>query len=153
MKKIITLSLIVCCVVILILLNSCAKDNTSPTNQSSSNNPASVAGFTWTANGSTVKADSGFCISQFNNIIAYKNGASVNIILSSLDVRTYSISLSTGNTLDYEDNLYHTFNATHGNVIISSNSNNKISGSFSASFSGSVVTNISGEFSNLPERQ
>jgi len=152
MKKIITLIVLVCFVASLFLINSCAKEEVNPVN-SSSNNPGAVWGFTWTAGGTTVKADSGFYFPQFTNIIAYKNGASVNIILSSLNVGTYSISSATGNTLDYEDNSYHTYSATHGSVAISSNASNKMSGSFSASFSGSVVTNISGEFSNLPERQ
>lgn len=133
-----------------VVVTSCKKDESSPEENPSS--PSSASGFTWTVNGSTVKADSGFFIPAFNNIVAYKNGSSVDIVLSSLSVGTYSISSATGNTLQYETSSTSQ-GASSGTVGISSrNASNQMTGSFSASFAGSTVTNISGQFIDLPGR-
>jgi len=110
---------------------SCNKDTHS--NDSSS--------FTWTHQNvfhSATSADA--YISQAglgvgpNQILAFVTTSGpnyrVSIRLSSLNPNSYAVSL-TSNKLDYVDDLGNNLAGAQGSVTISSNANNKLSGSFS----------------------
>ncbi len=137
----------------LFILNGCAKSETDPEKEI----PIGVANptddFKWTpANGSQVTADSSHYYSSFTTIFAFKSGNanSIEINLASLAVGTYSLSSVTGNALSYVKDAT-TYNASAGSVTISAHADNKIAGSFSCTFTGSL-TGLSGFFADVPAK-
>ncbi|MES2515541.1 MAG: hypothetical protein V4580_15405 [Bacteroidota bacterium] len=111
-----------------------------------------VSGFTFTPNGgSATVADSAFYYQQYNTIHAYKNGNAnhFEINLTSLAVATYSIG--SGNALTYVMGSTY-LGATGGQVNITANGSNKISGNFSTPLSGGSVTSVTGQFLDIPKK-
>ena len=129
---------------------SCAKEEVEPdpiTSQSKGN-------FNYSINGAALqKADSAVYYALNTTVYAYKNGTSTTfeINLSELIAGTYNISSATGNQFIYTTNAVE-YNFTGGNFIISSNTNNKLAGSFNCSLSGGTFTSATGNFSDLPRR-
>lgn len=105
--------------------------------------------FKWTWNGVTVTADSSFYIPGFNNIVAYKGQAYVDIVLSNLSVGTYSISNSTGNSLEFNTGM-QVLTANTGIVKITSNTGSRLSGTFNATLTGNEP--MSGQFKDIPKK-
>ncbi len=129
---------------------SCAKEEVEPdpiVSQSKGN-------FNYSINGAALqKADSAVYYALNTTVYAYKNGTSTTfeINLSELIAGTYNISSATGNQFIYTTNAVE-YNFTGGNFIISSNTNNKLAGSFNCSLSGGTFTSATGNFSDLPRR-
>ena len=129
---------------------SCAKEEVEPdpiTSQSKGN-------FNYSINGAALqKADSAVYYALNTTVYAYKNGTSTTfeINLSDLIAGTYNISSATGNQFIYTTNAVDYY-FTSGNFIISSNTNNKLAGSFNCSLSGGTITSATGNFSDLPRR-
>lgn len=129
---------------------SCAKEEVEPdpiTSQSKGN-------FNYSINGAALqKADSAVYYALNTTVYAYKNGASTTfeINLSDLTAGTYYISSATGNQFIYTTNSVDYYGAS-GNFIISSNTNNKLAGSFNCSLSGGTFSVATGNFSDLPRR-
>jgi hypothetical protein len=145
MKKIVIIS------TLMFNILSCNKDNPST-------DPWS---FNWTyqnAPHSATRADA--YISQAglglgpNQIVAAISSPSpsyrISIRLSSLSPNSYSVSL-TSNKFDYIDDSGNDLAGVQGNVTISSNANNKLSGSFSVNLinAASDTTAITGSFTNI----
>ena len=129
---------------------SCAKEEVEPdpiVSQSKGN-------FNYSINGAALqKADSAVYYALNTTVYAYKNGTSTTfeINLSELIAGTYNISSATGNQFIYSTNAVDYY-FTGGNFIISSNTNNKLAGSFNCSLSGGTFTSATGNFSDLPRR-
>ena len=129
---------------------SCAKEEVEPdpiVSQSKGN-------FNYSINGAALqKADSAVYYALNTTVYAYKNGTSTTfeINLSELIAGTYNISSATGNQFIYSTNAVDYY-FTNGNFIISSNTNNKLAGSFNCSLSGGTFTSATGSFSDLPRR-
>lgn len=129
---------------------SCAKEEVEPdpiVSQSKGN-------FNYSINGAALqKADSAVYYALNTTVYAYKNGTSTTfeINLSDLIAGTYNISSATGNQFIYSTNAVDYY-FTNGNFIISSNTNNKLAGSFNCSLSGGTFTSATGNFSDLPRR-
>lgn len=129
---------------------SCAKEEVEPdpiVSQSKGN-------FNYSINGAALqKADSAVYYALNTTVYAYKNGTSTTfeINLSELIAGTYNISSATGNQFIYSTNAVDYY-FTNGNFIISSNTNNKLAGSFNCSLSGGTFTSATGNFSDLPRR-
>jgi hypothetical protein len=129
---------------------SCTKEEVEPdpiTSQSKGN-------FNYSINGAALqKADSAVYYALNTTVYAYKNGTSTTfeINLDDLIAKTYYISSATGNEFKYTTNAVE-YNFTGGNFIISSNTNNKLAGSFNCSLSGGTFTSATGNFSDLPRR-
>lgn len=134
----------------MIFFISCAKEEVVPdpiTSQSKGN-------FNYSINGAALqKADSAVYYALNTTVYAYKNGTSTTfeINLSDLIAGTYNISSATGNQFIYTTNAVDYY-FTSGNFIISSNTNNKLAGSFNCSLSGGTFTSATGNFSDLPRR-
>lgn len=128
-------------------------------NKSNDSNDSST--FTWTHQNvfhSATSADA--YISQAglglgpNQILAFVTASGpnyrVSIRLSSLTPNTYAVSLSS-NKFDYIDDSGNNLAGAQGNVTISSNVNNKLSGSFSVKLinASSATTDLIGLFTNV----
>ena len=130
---------------------SCAKEEVEPdpiVSQSKGN-------FNYSINGAALqKADSAVYYALNTTVYAYKNGTSTTfeINLEDLTAGTYNIITSaTGNQFIYTTNAVDYY-FTSGNFIISSNTNNKLAGSFNCSLSSGTFTSATGNFSDLPRR-
>ncbi len=137
----------------LFILNGCAKSETDPEKEIQIGVANPTDDFKWTpTSGLQVTADSSHYYSSFTTIFAFKSGNanSVEINLASLAVGTYSISSVTGNALSYVKDAT-TYNASAGSVTISSHADNKIAGSFSCTFTGSLA-GLSGFFVDVPAK-
>ena len=129
---------------------SCAKEEVEPDPIASQ----SKGNFNYSINGAALqKADSAVYYALNTTVYAYKNGTSTTfeINLSDLIAGTYNISSATGNQFIYTTNAVDYY-FTGGNFIISSNTNNKLAGSFNCSLSGGTITSATGNFSDLPRR-
>ena len=132
------------------LFISCAKEEVEPDPIASQ----SKGSFNYSINGAALqKADSAVYYALNTTVYAYKNGTSTTfeINLSDLIAGTYNISSATGNQFIYTTNAVD-YDFTGGNFIISSNTNNKLAGSFNCSLSGGTFTSATGNFSDLPRR-
>ncbi len=141
----------ICCAVFAILY-SCKKDDPEPV-ETTNTTPASSGSFSWTVNGNTsFTSDSTRAYASYTSIYAYKGGASnsMEINLGSLAAGTYTISSATGNALTLIKNGT-SYSAGSGTVTLSS-SGSKLSGTLTAAFSGTVVTTVTGQFSDVPVR-
>ena len=130
---------------------SCAKEEVEPDPIASQ----SKGNFNYSINGAALqKADSAVYYALNTTVYAYKNGTSTTfeINLEDLIAGTYNIITSaTGNQFIYTTNAVDYY-FTSGNFIISSNTNNKLAGSFNCSLSGGTITRATGNFSDLPRR-
>lgn len=133
------------------LFTGCAKDDPQPDTEE----PVATQGsFSWTlSSGQTTTADSAHCYGSITTIYAFKNGnaTTVEAALSSLSEGSYSISAATGNSFVYSNGSV-TQNAVAGQLTISANAQNKVSGTFNLTLSGGPATSISGSFSDIPKR-
>lgn len=134
---------------------ACKKKSSDPepetTTTTTGGTPAS-SGFTWTPNGgSATVADSAFYYQQYNTIHAYKNGNAnhFEINLTALTVASYSIGSS--NALTYVMGTTY-LGATSGQVNITANANNKLSGNFNTPLSGGSITSVTGQFVDIPKK-
>jgi hypothetical protein len=134
------------------IFTACKKDDAKPDETPSINTTPPV--FNWRTNNTTnFSSDSTFCYQSFTTIFAFKNGLanSIEINLSSLATGTYTISSATGNQLTLvSSNITHT--ASSGNVNITTNANNKLSGTVNATFSSGTITVLTGTFTDIPKR-
>ncbi len=129
---------------------SCSKEELEPDPIDSQSN----GDFNYSINGAAFqKADSAVYFALNTTVYAYKNGASTSfeINLSALTPSTYYISSATGNQFIYTTNNVD-YSGSSGNFIISSNTNNKLAGTFSCALSGGTFTSATGNFSDLPRR-
>jgi hypothetical protein len=133
---------------------TCKKEAAPETEDPSNNGPVAAGSFSWKAgSGATVTADSAYYYSQFTTIYAFKNGLSnsLEVNLSALSAGSYSLSSATGNMLTFITNAT-TYTASSGSFNITGTANNKLTGNFTAAFSGGTLTSLSGEFDAIPHR-
>jgi hypothetical protein len=110
--------------------------------------------FNWQLNtGTSFSSDSTFCYTGFNDIYAFRNGLanSLEIKLSALTTGTYNISSANGIALTLTS-ANKTYTANSGKVIINASSSNKISGTVNATFNSTVVSSLSGNFTDVTKR-
>jgi hypothetical protein len=137
-----------------LLFIACKKEAEPETEEPVDNGPVAAGNLTWKAgSGATVTADSAYYYSQFTTIYAFKNGLShsLEVNLSALSAGSYSLSSATGNMLTFITNAT-TYTSSSGSFNITSTVNNKLTGNFTAAFSGGTLTSISGEFNAIPHR-
>jgi hypothetical protein len=113
---------------------------------------AGDAGFVWTINGTATPKNT--TVANYNimdtemNLFATPSGTVFEINLTGSTPGTYT--LGSGNALYYNFSTAENLtNPTAGSVIITSVADNKVSGTFTASGTGTGVTSISGTFSNI----
>lgn len=120
---------------------------TTPTPTAPTSN--STQGFFWSENGNATsqKAATAYFTAQYNTLIATNaSGTIVEINLTAGTAGTYTINSS--NALTYLPSG-NTLVATSGSVIISANTSNKMSGSFSVAFTGGSVSTLKGTFTDI----
>lgn len=131
-----------------ITISSCSKDDDS----SSSSTPIPLSdGFKWKENGGTTEktAASATFSTQYKTLIALDSaGATVfEINLNGTVPATYTIDAT--NVITYAG-VNPFFIVDTGNVIILTNANNKVSGTFQGTgISTSSITSVSGTFTNI----
>ncbi len=134
-----------------ITTSSCSDDDSS--NNGGGNN--NTVGFTWRENdpnGTVNQAASATFTNQFNTLLAKKADGSTlfEINLSGSSAAAYTLSSSGANMFTYTgENPF--FVAESGIVTISSNTNNKITGTYEAFRTGnSGLTRLYGTFTDVP---
>ncbi|MCC6372668.1 MAG: hypothetical protein IT236_16815 [Bacteroidia bacterium] len=144
----IAISLFAC----IVLFNSCKKDDPLPEENPVVNTTPPI--FNWKLNNITsLSSDSTFAYQNITTIFAYKGGNanSLEIELTALNTGTYSISSATGNAFTLvSGNVSH--KASSGSVIITTNANNKLSGTVSVAFSTGTITTLTGDFTDVTKR-
>ena len=147
------LKIIISLSALLLFFASCQKDEPEvKTDDPPVNNTPPI--FNWTLNtGTSFASDSTFCYNGFNDIYAFRNGLanSLEIKLSALTTGTYNISSANGIALTLTS-ANKTYTANSGKVIITSSSSNKISGNVNAAFNSTVVSSLTGDFTDVPKR-
>lgn len=155
MKKII-LNIATLLVVGSFVFTACKKKTSEPepTSATTTGGTPAVGGFTWTpSGGAATVADSAFYYQQYNTIHAYKNGSAnhFEINLTALTIASYSVTSSSGNALTYVMGTTY-LAATSGQINITANAGNKVSGNFSTPLSGGSITSVSGQFVDIPKK-
>lgn len=147
MKKV----LLLCMAVISIISTSSCSDDDSSNNGGGNNN---TAGFTWRENdpnGAVNQAAAATFNTQFNTLIATAaDGTTLfEINLSGSAAAAYTLSSSGANMFTYTgENPF--FVAEGGTVTITSNANNKITGTYEAFQTGNGLTRLYGTFTDVP---
>ena len=150
----------------IVLLGSFVFWSCSKSNDTSSQNI--VNSFTWIHGGNTYKATidtaflgAGYTITPFHIIAGFGTfplgfNRRIDFHLTSFAVGAYTIvpSPATVNTLQYIDDAGFNLEGISGNLTITGNSNNLLSGNFSLTLiNGSAVTSpMSGSFTNMSIR-
>ena len=116
--------------------------------------PVATDGFRWTdSSGATIQTvDNPYVNGSFNSIFAVRSGATIyEINLTSTAVGTYALGGASLNSLYYNSTgiLVTSFSPTSGNVEITANAANKLTGTFTATGTGGGVTTVSGSFTNI----
>ena len=142
----------------IIIITFFAVATTSCNNDNDDASPATPApttgdGFRWTDSSSSTEqtVNNPYASDTYNSIFATNTGGGTvfEINLTSIDVGTYSLTVS-GNALFYQSStMPSSFSPTSGSVIITTNANNKLSGTFTATGTGGGVTAVSGSFTNI----
>lgn len=141
---------IVCLLATSLLFISCKKDDPEPEEPVNTTPPV----FNWKVNNTTTySSDSTYCYPGFTDIYAYKNGTvnSVYIQLSTFSAGNYTISSGNGTSM----NLVvagKTYTPSAAQVTITSSTSDKLSGKVNASFTGTTVTSMTAEFTDIPKR-
>jgi hypothetical protein len=128
-----------------IMFVSCSKDD----KDSEEAPKTSSDGFTWKENGGpTVQIATATFSTQYKTIKAYSGTTLVfEINLSGTTPATYT--LNTNNVITYTK-VSPFFIPTSGNVIISSNANSKVSGTFQGTGTTTAgISSVSGTFTNI----
>lgn len=134
--------LLVAFITTMLLFSACKKDD----DKSSGVDQGFYYGENDTA--TLTKADSAYATNSFHTIIARKNNSTVVEINSNdLQVGTYAI-ISSQFSFTYIKNGI-TWNATSGTLKITKNDGSKLSGTFSASASGTIYV-VTGKFNDIP---
>lgn len=139
-------------IILSLLIVSCKKEPEQSCSTCPVGGSTESVGFTYTKNGgATNTADSAYFNPTTKIIIAYYHGMTNRVIIktSSTAPSIYNFT-TTANTLSYIEPL-GSYNATVGNINITGNANNKLSGSFVSNGGGSAST-ISGQFKNIPQK-
>lgn len=138
--------------VILVILSSCKKEpdqscgscpvggSTTPSN-----------GFSYVKNGgSATYADSAFYSATYKTITSYYHGIATRVNLKTTSQAPGTYTLTTpGNTISYTETSF-TYIASGGSIVITSNSNNKLSGNFVSNGTGGGIISLTGQFNNIP---
>lgn len=135
---------------ITLLTFSCSNDDDNSSKTPTNNGAA--AGFVWKINGATTSKNT--TVANYNlqgsamNLFATPSGTVFEINLTGSTPGTYT--LGGGNALYYNFSTTENLtNPTSGTVTITSFANNKVSGTFTATGTGTGVTSISGTFTNI----
>lgn len=144
MKKGIQILLILCAMVV----TSCSNDNEKNNNDTSPN----PSGFVWRENlvdAPLYNASSAYFTAAFNTLIAKdaNNVTLFEINLTGASPGTYVIDNSS--VFFSYTGVNPVYVATGGQVVITSNSNGKLSGTFEAFRSGTGLTRIYGSFTDV----
>ncbi len=129
---------------------SCSKNEDAPPTPTV---PLAGNGFRWTENGGATEqtVNNPYASNQYKTIFATNTGAGTvyEINLTSIAPATYDI-MASGNAFYYKSaSMSAAFVPTSGSVVITTNANNKLSGTFTATGSGGGVTSVSGSFTNI----
>jgi hypothetical protein len=139
---------------VLLFLNSCKKKEEHTCGTCSVGGAVEPTGFTYTKNGGAqITADSAFFYPASNTIISFYQGVTHRVIIktSSQATGSYSISTSASNKVFYYESV-GTYGATGGNVNITSNANNLLSGNFTTNGTGGGFISIGGQFKDIKKR-
>lgn len=112
--------------------------------------PLTSSGFTWTDNaGNSTIADSAYYVEQYKTIKAFKGGSQkiIEINLTAGTAGSYTIGVNNAFSYLTGQELYL---AITGSVIIASNANSKMSGTFTTAGTGASITTITGAFTDIP---
>ncbi len=119
--------------------------------------PTAASAFTWKFdNGTTTTANIHKAFTLSKTILATKGpnilSFDVSMSLSSFNANNYPITAGGANGLTYIDNSGNSYSATSGTINITSYGNNLISGSFTASVTGSAggPYPVTGSFTDTP---
>lgn len=139
-------------VIVLFALTSVSCSNDDDNQTSTPVNQLGSDGFTWTINGTTTSKTT--TTANYNlqgsamNLFATPSGTVFEINLTGSTPGTYA--LGNGNALYYNySSTENLISPTSGSVTITSIVNNKVSGTFTASGTGTGVTSLSGSFTNI----
>lgn len=131
-----------------LFISSCSKND----DETATPTPVAENGFVWTINGTTTSKNT--TVANYNlqgsamNLFATPSGTVFEINLTGSVPGTYA--LGGGNALYYNFSATENLtNPTSGSVTITSFANNKASGTFTATGTGTGVTLISGTFTNI----
>ena len=137
-------------VVLTLVFISCSKDDDNQLQTPL--NPVATNGFVWSINGETATKNT--TVANYNlqgtamNLFATPSGTVFEINLTGSTTGTYA--LGNGNALYYNFSATENLtNPTSGSVTITSFNDNKVSGSFTVTGTGTGVTSISGTFTNI----
>ncbi|MBC7642264.1 MAG: hypothetical protein H7174_07995 [Flavobacterium sp.] len=129
------------------LFTSCSKSDPTPA--------ATVAdGFTWTENGGT-NVITGYTPTFYNssNVLRANNTTGNSLLIFSLSAHTIgTYNIGATNSVEYffpGFTINNSFTPSSGSLIIVSNTNGKISGTFTASGSQGTISSIQGTFNNV----
>jgi len=129
---------------VMLIFTSCSSDDGNTTGGGTTTN-----GFSWKENGGALKTATVATFSTQYKTFMVKDAANALVFEINLDgtsAATYSIGNS--NAFAYTAvNPYYV--ATGGNVVITSNSAGKVSGTFTTTGTGGGVTAIEGTFTNV----
>lgn len=148
MKNLIAKSLLVVSVSMAVFTGCSKSDNTVvvPPNNNKGTSQANV-------NGIAIVPDSAYATASMNSIIFYKDFASttdnktINIVLTSLSVGSYTLTSSTPNSIKYTLGGTLLYTSQSGTVNITANNGTRISGNYNAMMNGSAP--FSGSFTDL----
>lgn len=136
--------------IIAVIFTSCRKDDDNGNN----NNPTATGSFKWRENdpnGADKTAAASELRAAYNTIMAFSNadgtGTLFEINLTGSAPGTYDLAAS-GNSFYFKDMA--TGSAVTGEVVITSNSGGKASGTFKALTGGSGITRVYGTFTDIP---
>lgn len=133
-----------------LLVISCKKEPEQSCGSCEVGGTEEPVGFYYSKNGGTViKADSAFFNVAFKTITSYYQGIAtrVNIKTSSQTPGTYTFTIP-ANSLSYSE-VSLTYIASGGNIVITENLNNKLSGEFFSHGTGGGITSLSGRFKEI----
>lgn len=128
---------------ILFVFASCSSDD------SSNGGNTATDGFSWKENGGALKSTTKATFSTQYKTFMVKDASDAPLFEINLDgttAATYTIGSSNAFTYIAVNPFYM---ATGGNVIITSNSGGKVSGTFNTQGSGGGITTIEGTFTNV----
>lgn len=124
-----------------------------PDDDNQNTNTPAAAGFTWRendANAEVKTAGSSEVRTQYKSIFAFSGATATSGTLFEInltDIATGTYAIGGSNAFYFNGN---TATPTSGEVIITSNSNGKASGTFKAFWGSGTITSVYGTFTDIP---
>ncbi|OFY84929.1 MAG: hypothetical protein A3F72_18275 [Bacteroidetes bacterium RIFCSPLOWO2_12_FULL_35_15] len=130
-----------------LLMPACKKKSSDTPAPTPTPTPTSNPSFVWSENGGANKTTTSVTFSNtYNALTASGTSGTIQFFISTDTPGTYSLS-SSSNVFMYGNGNY---SASSGNIIVSSNANGKISGTFSTASTSGSITSVNGSFTDVP---